>query len=164
MDGLFNLQEIVSDVIVEFGILKTSPNSGDKYWHVPKNKRYDYYTALVTELKKAGAKRIYFDLKIRNEIVEEHCAKGDKFNTKAFKTYRDISHKSLQRVIATIYRNDIDEDEDDELEDTSTSIEVPQSNPVRIHDKSKYRNENEPGVHRELDPEMAELLGLKDKK
>lgn len=162
MDKLFNLMDMIEQWQVDYCNETKAKDSGDTYYQVPIPRRKELLTILVCQIKAAGKPQDYFSNSRRDEIVAEIIPRGKKQDKAMIDGFRKATRKQLNWVILEVYR---DGDAPSSSYSGNEEKEVEPQEPKvvkRKHDPSLYADE--PAPSREMDPEMVELLGLKDKK
>lgn len=160
----------MEELRVEYGHRRISAETGDSYIGISKKTRNPYFTALITEAKRLGVPKDYFTPPRKREIVDDITAKGLKVNQIKTKLWIKISLRDLGHTIIEVYGK---ETRVNKIESEIVAVENTKKAPKYVddagneihfkeHDPSKYADIDEPSVSRELDEEMAKILGLKD--
>jgi hypothetical protein len=119
-------------------------------------------TILVLQIKSLGKPRDFFTNSRRDDIVKEIIPRGRHLPKSTIDGFRIATKKMLNWVIEESYPDD-ENDIKIDIKQEQSIIETPKPI-IKKHDKSNYKNIDEPPVLDVLDEEMAELLGLDGKK
>jgi hypothetical protein len=141
----FNLDEFITKWRMKHGVLTKSRKWEADYYMIPVSQRFELFKILVEELRKVGKSRDWFTNTIKDNIVKLCIPVKKSVTAESYNGFLTGTQRHLNEAIIAVF-------DAAELA-KSTENEMPDFVPDPEKDKDIVRDT--------LDPEMAELLGLK---